>query len=269
MTATNFETLEETRQDQLIAARLKRRHERHCPELEDLALVYDGKALPEQIVAAAQHLQECSDCVAAVHLLRSMDAPAAPARAPTRIGQKWPWLNMQRLAFAATGLLLLFGTTWVALQSSSVNPIRSTLVSKGGGDSIAIAVRRGEERFVAQPTTPLFEGDLLGFFYSAVEPGYLLLLNVDEEGSSSRVFPVRGVVSGEIEAGQNVNLPDGGIMRAGPGCEWLVAVFSQQPLPIKSVEELVGSAAQDSGPECQWPMVAFTGARTVSVFRLQ
>ena len=91
---------------------------------------------------------------------------------------------------------------------------------------MAIAVERGGERFTAREGDRLQAGDRLGFFYSASKPGYLAFFNLDASGKASVLFPSGAQKSGRIEAGQERPLVDGGVVRGGDPCEWLVAFFS-------------------------------------------
>jgi hypothetical protein len=236
-----------------------------CADLETVALVLAGGATPGQIERAAEHLRACASCAAATQALHDLGSSPAPAPAPpvslaerarAWVGRPVTW------AAAAACAALVVGTT-VFLPTDAAREIEFAV--KGEADHMDVAVQRKGQRFRLRPPGQLEDGDQLGFFYTAERPGYLALFDLRASGEASLLFPSDAPRSGAIAAGSEVPLPDGGTFTRAPGCEWLVAVFSDRPLAIETSSAALRTAAAASGPGCDL-QPEIEGARTIWVF---
>jgi hypothetical protein len=165
------------------------------------------------------------------------------------------------------GLILIGGAIAALVLMSlpslfSVSPDqRSVLMPKGMEDRLDVAAQRGEQRFRLRANDSIRAGDRLGFFYSARRPGYLTLLSIDDAG----VFSVlQSTMS--IEPGREVPLRDGAVADEGKGCEWIVAVFSDVPIPIDDMRKQIETASRSTAGCTLAPTIS--GARSVRVIPL-
>ena len=260
--------------------------EAECAELEDVALALAGLADTSGRARAEAHLQACADCAAALELLGglpepgSADAADAPPSRPDQAGapedgasapaaRPPAWHRRPAslaLAAAASALLVVAAGLLLSPNGPDLHTAPGAgLVPKGAGDQLALAVQRGAERFTARPGDRLLEGDRIGLFYWAAQDGYLAVLHLDEQGRTTLLSPAGGDGSAAIAAGSEGRLPDGGVVEGGAGCEWLIAVFSDAPLPL---EAMLGPirAAPNKGPLCRPFRLAIPDARSVRVF---
>jgi len=284
--------LTEARLEELLRTRYAREAGRPCAELETLALVLAGAADEATQAAAADHLQACPECATdllqleALRARGALDPTAAPVEeaapaaaaggAPTSAAETAPpraWLRRvapAALAAAAAAALVLAVDELRTPEGAAAPPDREVatgLVPKGlpgePTDALAVAVQRGTRRFTARPGDLLQDGDQLGLFYSATTTVHLAVLHRDEAGAVTPLFPAAGVTSQRVAAGRERPLPDGAVLEAGAGCEWLVAIFSPGPQAVAELSRYVRRAtvAADCRLEVEVP-----GARHVAVF---
>lgn len=253
----------------LLQVRHRSLRQAECAQLELVALASSGVATTEEQKHAKAHLQECSECADSVLWLTanlsSLESPAKTVTAKTSWWQQifsqmvpWQW------AAAAAAVVLVVATPLVWWPESEVPGKTSTLLVKGQADQLFVAVQRGAQRFAAQPEQRLLAGDKLGLFYTADKAGYLLIFGVANKHGIARLYPAKSSSSIAIDAGHRVAIPDGVEVQPGQGCEWLVAVFSEQPLDHATVEPLL-KQAQVKAKNCQLD-VAIQQARSVTVF---
>jgi hypothetical protein len=258
--------------DELLRVRLQARratlsNSEECPDLESVALVVGGSASPLEIARASAHLQRCRSCADAARLLSELDdnSSAEPDRIECheRVARKArPRLARQAVWAGAAACMLLIATGVVWQWHVAPSEVRFAV--KGEVDHLDVAVLRDGRGFRLPPNGELLDGDQLGFFYSAAEPGYLALLDVQTSGRVSRLFPRNATESQAIFSGSEVRLPDGGAFEKTPGCGWLVAVFSDRPLALEDLSARLRHAASNAGAGCVLqPEVA--GARTIWV----
>jgi hypothetical protein len=238
-----------------------------CADLETVALVLAGGATPEEIERAGEHLRACASCAAATQALHDLDRGPAPALAPpaslTERARAWVGRPVTWAAAAACAALVVGAAVFLQQPTDAAREIEFAV--KGEADHMDVAVQRKGQRFRLRPPGQLEDGDQLGFFYTAERPGYLALFDLRASGKASLLFPRDASRSGAIAAGSEIPLPDGGSFTRAPGCEWLVAVFSDRPLAIETSSAALRNAAAASGPACDLqPEIA--GARTIWVF---
>jgi hypothetical protein len=239
-----------------------------CRGLEAVARVYHGGADQAAVRESTTHLEQCPVCREALALLLEAEGMATtplPARAV------WAWRARPALLAASVALVLgvaaLLGWRLLGPGGAEIAQSQGTLAIKGGADTIAIAVERGTRRFRARPGDALLDGDRIGFFYSAEQSGFLTLLELNERGETAVLFPAAGGNSAPISAGSRLPLPDGGVVRQTDLCEWLVGVFSSEPLDLARVKIELAAAGRAATGCSLAPVVA--GARTVWVFKVR
>ena len=218
-----------------------------CPELESIALTISGAATRQQAKAARIHLQQCDLCAEAVMLLSGASGRQRhTATAWRRLKNFWthpaPGLRFSRLSLAGLSAVAVLVVAIVFLGKGVE---KSELIPKGSLYDIHLAVERGGKRFRAREMDKLQEGDKVGFFYSAPRQGYLAIVDVDADGKASVVFPTGKKYSERIEPGTEQPLPPGGIVREGRRCEWLVGVFSDSPLAVKKIVNLLSNSQRE------------------------
>ena len=206
-----------------------------CDRDEDLASYAAGDLDPQQALAFENHLADCADCSADLaqfeatgELWRTTPEEPVPDRGRWRLFGGW---NLAP-SFGAGALAVAAAMFWVVPTAPPANdgPPSVRLLPKGGNQLI-VAVERHGEAFRGVPGGRLFDGDRLGFFYTAPQPTHLMLFHADTAGEITRLFPVGGDRSAGVAAGTKAPLPDGALLSPSPrGCEWIVAFFSPQPL---------------------------------------
>lgn len=199
-----------------------------------------GEATAEEAEAFEVHLAECLSCREDLASFRSIDAGARPARALSLHRPVWA------VAAAAFVLCVLAVGLWFGLRD------RDRDVSEGfrikGPYQVKVAVQRGDESFTASAESVFKSGDVLGFFYTAPEDRYLVILFSDELGQITRVFPAGPLV--QMPAGVERPLPDGAVLEPGSGCEWIVAFFCKEPVEVNVLNDLLRRAVEARKPGC-------------------
>jgi hypothetical protein len=203
----------------------------------DLYRYASGDATPEEAAAFESHLAGCRQCREDLEAFRSLEEPAEAVRS----------LRVWRPAWlAAAALLLCVVAVGLFLFLRSEGPGPEFRIK--GPFQIHVAVQRGEQRFVAASGDRFEAGDVLGFFYTAPEDGYLSVLFIDSRENITRVFP--GRIPGRVRPGVERPLPDGAVLEPGEGCEWIVGFFSREPADLEELEALLRRAVQDRRPDC-------------------
>ncbi len=143
------------------------------------------------------------------------------------------------------------------------------------GDSLSVLVDRpnaaGELRSLAAVSGQRLEdADQLRLSYSAKRSGRLSLVWVDGAGSVTVLRPGELAPSAEISAGEDRPLEPALRVTPGTGCEWLVAVFSDQPLQPEYLTLALQHAPRPA-EACSLELADLPGARHVEVmaFRRQ
>jgi hypothetical protein len=235
--------------------------------------VLDGNADPEEIKAAGEHLKICPSCTQTSRLLRELDSEKClnPFRQKLSDIVGYFRLSAPKLVLSVAGLLLLLGIGILWWNYSHPVKTQNQEVAfsiKGNKDTIDVAIQRGNVQFKAKRGDTFVQGDLLGFFYSASKPGYLALFHLDRSGNTSVLFPIGKSQSQKIEAGAEIPLPDGAVASAMKDYEWLVAVFSEDPLSLSSMDEILRRSAAHSSSDGAI-QVSIPEARTLWIFPIR
>jgi hypothetical protein len=230
--------------EDLIRLRRSPRFDDTCDEV--VALAAHGLATPEQTAAAVRHLEVCPLCRESVLALGGFDASTkakVPQSPEVPVDGAPQNRSTRRVVLAAAALLAGIAAVLLLSRPWTERPRPGEGLSlKGPADRLQIAVRRNGARFTAQPMSRLVEGDRLGMFYSADRPGYLAVFDIDGDGKVTPLYPSGRDQSAPIPPGEAVPLKDGAVVRDGRGCEWIAAVFSNQPLDMARLEESLGHA---------------------------
>jgi len=240
-----------------------------CPSQEDLAQAISSGMTGEALSRALPHLRSCDLCRRTAEALSALPADLL---APQDVAPVLPLWTGRWILPAAAAAALIAGISALLLWNIPDGPARPEapspsirdnrlLLPKGAADSLEVAVARGTARFVLSPSRSVERGDALGFFYTSATDGYLLIYNVERNGTVTRLFPLSGPA--RIAAGVDVALPDGARVVDGDGDEWIVAAFfDTPPVPAEVERQLQSAAGRIHDGELQIPL---DGARTVRV----
>lgn len=258
----------------LLRARPRVDLETDCPHLMTVALSISKGASESVRRSASDHLDTCETCREAVRLFHGAESVGSdmdgggPIAAAEPRGRDAPvrtlhW-KVSAIAAAAMVLAVLSVLLFPSRRTSETEPgPEQQLLLKGEEDRFFVAIGRGAARFTAEPFERLVTGDRLGMFYSARRAGHLMVVNLDSAGNLSLLYPAGQETSAEMRPGTRISLPDGAIVREGTGCEWIVAVFSEDPLLVSDVNESVRQAERRDSPCTLDPTIA--KARTLRV----
>ncbi len=171
-------------------------------------------------------------------------AASAPPAVPHR--PRWVRPTLATLALAAAVLFALWRPAHL-LQSDAG---RSTLTPKGAmlahGDAVAVAVERDGRTWRARSGEALATGDDIGVFYSTERESWLLVAHVDAAGDVTWLAPSDGASAAQQPPGRDVPLPTGARLIEATGCQWFVAVFSDDAIEPTAAAEALQAAAQRS-----------------------
>ena len=262
----------------LLSCRLgrARRQSRQCPELAMVSMGVSPDAEPRARACAENHLRACEECSATVagwrvwvaetvlepHLIPDTLSPASFVRSPIL---HWLMPRQWLLAGAAAVLALGLLSPWQSLRFRDETDGQDTLTLKGAAaDLLHLAVRRHGEALRLKAGESLQDGDIVGFFYSSPRAGYLVVLGVTQGKGAVVLYPSSGSYSGVVGSGSDVALPTTGVVEQQGQCEWIVGVFSDEPLPLASLRDGATEAARAANAKCNlaWHPAS---ARTVVV----
>lgn len=198
----------------------------------DLAGFVGGELDPEQADAVRTHLASCNACAASLAAFNEVETiwEAVPPR-PRRSFRLFVQFGGGALAAAAATAVL------VAMLRSPIED-GERLQPKGSFD-LLVAVDRGGKGAPLRNGGHVQTGDRLGFFYTAGAAGYLAILYGADSGEVERLYPSGPGPSVAVLAGREVRVPDGAVISAGQGCEWIVGLFSKEPLSSRRAKALV------------------------------
>ena len=117
-----------------------------------------------------------------------------------------------------------------------------------GPTRLQVAVQRGGKRFVASAGQTFETGDVLGFFYTAAEETWTVILFCDGAGEIAQVFPEDDAAL--IPAGVDRPLPVSAVVEEGQSCEWIVGFFSSHQPSMDTLEIALREAIRGRGADC-------------------
>ena len=104
---------------------------------------------------------------------------------------------------------------------------------------LLLAVQRSGQIRRAIEGEKLQAADQLGFYYTARQPGFLMILHAAQDGNLTPLFPRGARISGRITAGVQQGLGYPTTLAVPRGCEWVVGVFSTQVFDFAAALDLV------------------------------
>ena len=252
--------------DALLAKR-PRIDEGECTEIHRMALAsvtVEDAALLEW---ADAHLVECYECRRAALAIQSSAAQPRDAVGRDRRFRQGDGLARKLVPLAAAASIsALLSIFWMwNFGPEKRPPSEADLVIKGGGDALYAAVRRGASKFALRPLDTLLTGDELGLFYSTEKEGCLAVFSRDAAGETDLLYPLDGSTSKRVVKGVKVPLSDGARVSDGTGCEWIVAVFSDEPIPLDNIAAAVKAGRVDSTSDSCGLRITVAQARSVRV----
>jgi len=209
-----------------------------CTDTVALARFAADDMTADERLEFEDHLNQCSGCRADLEDFASVaEIWDAEEPSPEGIGARLlGFWSLPRLALAASAALLA-----LVLVLVPVGPREEERILRPKGTwQLHVAAERSGHTFRVQNGSILQTGDQLGFFYTAERPGYLMILYADEEGEIIRLFPALEPQSAIADEGKNIRVPDGAKLSPGEGCEWVVGLFSDQPITGDQAREAIG-----------------------------
>ena len=250
-----------------------------CSEFESVALALAGKASRQEFGEVVEHVQSCSECTKDLlftgQILSLEQEMADSGKNIKKLPFLTPFNFSTTTLMAACLVFCLIGIlTWKLIQYNELptgikikTPTidkNSDMQIKGETDLLHIGVKRGAQQFRIKPGNKLRKGDHLGFFYSAPKEGYLMIYNLTSEGEKTLLYPKDGMLSAPIIKGKNIRIPDGAVMGDTIGCEWIIAVFSDQRLTKEEVELKLDNAGGQA--DCDLKL-SVPGSRRIQIFQ--
>jgi RNA polymerase sigma factor (sigma-70 family) len=228
--------------EQLLAQRHRYPEDEHAKFLSEMAIVVAGIADKQKMAAFDDHLAVCPICREVMVKHTQIDSTEITLDYSAKSKQEPKSRRIPIAPMAAAAVLILGLTAYFTLAPSHREKISNgTLRIKGVEDHLSVVVQRGAKQFVLSPLDTLKEGDRVAMVYSAERAGFLLIFSRDAEGRATLLHPTTGTESAPIFAGEKIPLKEGGFVEQGTGCEWIIAVFSDEPLDagsvLRSVEE--------------------------------
>ena len=250
--------------EQLFSMRAIHAHD-GCDEpirmAEALADIRDTR----NMVWADAHLLLCANCRESLLYMNSTRIKGIRGDDRTAPNESNQIQLLKKLAVAALILMTLsIGYIKLVPHADTEDP-GSSLVVKGHSDGFYAAVKRGPSSFILNPMDKLLEDDQIGLFYTMDRVGYLSVYNLDSSGKAVLLYPAGGRTSALMAVGQHTPINDGAIVGKGEGCEWLIAVFSNEPLWVDDISKVLISTTRSTTEDGCRLVPEIPGARTVHV----
>ena len=254
--------------EQLLSARPTSKAD-VCEHIERLSLAIEQYSDESEIRWADRHVQRCEVCRETVLFLagRAAAAPKEIDFAPRHPYRPSARPYVVRGMAAAAGILLVLGVLFAIKPAIEAPPSEEqTLVPKGvSSDKFFVAAKRRGASFPIHPLDRVLSGDQLGLFYTMEEEGFLAVFSRDDAGMVTPLYPTEGDTSALVSLGRKVPLSDGAVVGDGENCEWLIAVFSDEPISIDHLLEKV-EAGERVGENAYCGLdIAIESARTVRI----
>ncbi len=261
-TAESGHVLSLNKVEQLLVDCYRYPTEDHADHLLGMASIVAGLADEGTKTAFDNHLASCPVCTEVMRRLLQIDSDQHIRYHTTKSSQK-PNLKGVPIVLLAAAAVLVFGLAVYFTLAPSHEEKAFPLRIKGFEDRISVVVQRGTKQFVLAPLDKLQKGDRLAITYSANRAGFLLIVSRDTEGRATLLYPTTGTESAPISADENIPLKEGGFVEQGTGCEWVIAVFSDEPLDVGRVLRAVEESRKNS-KECGIE-TTIPGARSVRI----
>lgn len=211
---------------QLLVAYYSQHDQGLCKLEADLDRYVSDEMSPQEREDLHKHLNQCPTCQKYLEEFQLTDSVWEEEQTPCSTLSRWFSLDLKsayRLAAAAALVLIVFSVLIFPFEKSDLNQLGTK-----GSWQMSVAAKRNNLVFIVKNGDRLQTSDQLSFFYSSDTGGYLMILYVDSQGESLRIFPASRSSGQRVEAGQEVSLPDSAKLTPGIGCEWIVGVYSDE-----------------------------------------
>jgi len=221
----------------------------------DLYRYAAGEATAGEAAEFEAHLATCEECQVDLAAFRAEREEPPRTRAAA-----WRWAAGGLAAAAVLALGLFIGLPGeVDRPGRTVNLRPKGPSASGEGPAtgfrvkgpvrLQVAVQRGSKRFVASAGQTFETGDVLGFFYTALDETWPVILFCDTEGNITQVFPPPGAAV-SVPAGVERPLPVSAVVEEGRTCEWIVGFFSSRQPSMDTLQSALREAVRGRSPDC-------------------
>lgn len=235
-----------------------------CPSTLTLEALFARERVSPETAAHAQGCTECSGYLRRLQTGQGAFLAARPFerferqldRAEAAKGQRRFGLWAKVLALPAVALC--------ALAVVQVAHPRGEDAVRIKGEALHVYFERAGA--APEPVTPdllLRAGDRLRFAYAAPSPGWITILDKDGTGQVSVFYPFHAQGGAPIQAGSADPLPGTIALDDARGPEWLVAVFSPQPIDVSSLKTQLARTPAGGTPSLR------CGGCRISALRIQ
>lgn len=194
----------------------------------------------------AEHLSRCERCSARLERFETQERQAAAkvatllARARAEADRRasarparWP-VPAGWFALAAAVAVLLVAVTRNTAQPGEPRAGADEVRSKGVG--LRLWVNRDGRVFEGHSGDRFRPGDALRVTVTSSTPTWLFLAGIDAAGAVRAYHPFDGAESVRLEPGTDAPLPDSLVLDDAEGTEYLVALFTAEPLGFGAIE---------------------------------
>ncbi len=217
-----------------------------CPPAFEIEAVSAGEAANASVTA---HLSSCAQCQAYLASLQE-SRKAFLAQRPPELFLKQVAQRAQRRPEGRLGRWLALGIPATAVAAALLLVVTKppdAIRFKGASFKVFLKREGMSEPGEVSADQRMRAGDSLRFSYQAPHDGYLLVLDLDSSGKATAFYPYGGAQSEPVKAGSPQLLSGTIVLDATPGPEWLLAVYSFEPLPaaplLRQLEKQRGGTA--------------------------
>ena len=237
-----------------------------CKEYDSLTLLsyMAGDLSPIRTAEVRRHLEHCSECSAFIGKMEIeqkefLEAFPEPPMLKERHYSTVPFRPMTALLSAAAVLIAAFGLSTLLVHRQPDASWRTK-----GSVALSLYVSDSTGQPSVRKDSVFYPGERIQFTYSCGKERYFILASVDEHGRVSVFYPTSGDSSMVLEPGNGVPLPHSIRLDGYIGLERYIAVFSETPLDVASVKELVKKSVNGTESLRTVP-VTISGAKVRSV----
>lgn len=244
-------------------------------DLETVARLFDGDASAEERARAQAALDADPTLSEAFATLRDADgeqkvvsfAAARTARESRRARQPGrAWYGAIAAAIIATIGIIAYTTTGPGPGRDGAS-IGAGFGAAGAGDRLTLQVVDPQDgaRALAPDAVP-GPDDALAWEVTAVMPGHVALFQVQSSGAVHLLNkPAEAGASHAIDKGVSAPPPGRDRLVEGAGCQWVVAVFSNQAFAVRDASAALAGAPRDAATCRLGPLEpALPWARTIT-----
>lgn len=219
-----------------------------CKEFDTVTLMsyFAGDLDSLTALRIANHIKQCTTCSIVVDsmekvravFLKKYPVPSLPVNSSRT---KMKVFTTRSMLSLAASLILIVTAGFFSFMHFDRDGYRikgSTQMNIFVQDQNGIPAKRVENVY--------FPGEKIQFTYSCGSNRYFMLLSTDTSGAISVYYPTNGDMSIELEAGQDLPLPNSITLDNYTGPELYLAIFSALPLHAASVKDKLKSSLEKS-----------------------